>query len=135
MALDWIRQKDVNWSFAEREAWKRSGFKNFEAVKDAVRNLPLEKKIEMLTEIHIEEMAEIHFEEKQEFLLKLGHKTWVDGDESYEYAKRVYGSDKDNIIERNNFQPVIVNKGRYVNIVNNSHMEKLKEKREGKKDE
>jgi len=132
--MDWIRQQDVNWSFAEKEAWKRAGFKDPDAVKEAVRNLSLEKKIEMLTEIHIDEMAEMHFQEKQEFLLKLGHKTWVDADESFEYAKRVY-TDKDKIVERNNFQPVMVIDGRYVNQINRPHIERLRKEREGNKDE
>ena len=130
--MDWVRQRDVNWRFADEEAWKRSGFKNEEAVEDAVRNLPLEKKVEMLTEIHMKEMAEMHFNEKQEFLLSLGHKTWVDGEESYEYAKKVYGKKKDYIVERNNFQAVAVIDGRYVNQINSPQLERLKNKREGK---
>ena len=129
--MDWIRQQDVNWSFAEKEAWKRSGFKDAGAVKDAVRNLPLEKKIELLVELNIDDLAELHFNEKQEFLLKLGHKTWVDGDESYEYAKRVY-TDKDNLVERNNFHPVVVIDGRYVNQINMPHLERLRNMKEGK---
>lgn len=129
--MDWIRQSDVNWSFAEPLARKRSGYKNREALEQAVRDLPIEQKIEMLTEIHMKEMADMLFEEKQEFLLSLGKKTWVDAEESYEYAKKMYkGSDYQ--VERNNFHPVYVVNGSYLNQANIPVMEKFKEKRKEK---
>ena len=133
MSLDWIRQSDVNWSFAEPLARKRSGYKNREALEQAVRNLPIEQKVEMLTELYMKEMADMLFEEKQEFLLRLGKKTWVDAEESYEYAKKTYKG-RDYQVERNNFHPMYVVNGSYVHQANSIVMEKFKEKR-GKKDE
>lgn len=129
--MDWIRQSDINWSFAEPLARKRSGFKNRESLEQAVRDLPIEQKVEMLTELYIKEMADMLFEEKQDFLLSLGKKTWVDAEESYEYAKKTYkGSDYQ--IERNNFHPVYVVSGSYVNQANSHVMEKFREKRKKK---
>lgn len=129
--MDWIRQGDINWSFAEPLARKRSGFKDRESLEQAVRDLPIEQKVEMLVELNIKELADMLFDEKQEFLLSLGKKTWVDAEESYEYAKKTYkGSDYQ--VERNNFHPVFMVKASYLNQANTHVMEKFKEKRKAK---
>ena len=76
---------------ADRLAWNRIGFEEgFNAVKQAVRELSLEEKVELLTDVFIKEVSLAHLSKKREFLLKLGHKTWVDSDELYEYAKITY---------------------------------------------
>ncbi len=129
--MDWIRQSDVNWSFAEPLARKRSGFKNRESLEQAVRDLPLEAKVEMLVELNIKELADKLFEEKQDFLLSLGKKTWVDAEESYQYAKKTYkGSDYQ--IDKTNFHPVYIVSGSYVHQANSPVMEKFREKRKAK---
>lgn len=126
-----IVQSTINWSFAEPLAWKRSGFKDRATLENAVRDLPLKKKMEMLTEIHMREMAEILFEEKQEFLLSLGKKTWVDADESYRYAKKTY-KDKQWDIDEYNFHPMCVFGGSHTNQMNTVVMERVQEKRKKK---
>jgi hypothetical protein len=129
--MDWIRQGDINWSFAEPLARKRSGFKDRESLEQAVRDLPIEQKVEMLVELNIKELADMLFEEKQEFLLSLGKKTWVDAEESYEYAKKIYKGE-DYQVERNNFHPVFMVHASYLNQANSIVMEKFKEKRKAK---
>jgi len=126
-----IGQSDINWSFAEPLAWKRAGFKNRESIEQAVRDLPLEAKVEMLTEIHMQEMANKLFDEKQEFLLSLGKKTWVDAEESYEYAKKIYKGD-DYLVDLHSFQPVYIVSGSRLNQANSIVMEKFREKRKVK---
>jgi len=128
-----ICQSDIS-LHVDKVAWKRSGFKDRKALEDAVRDLSLEKKIEMLTEIQMREMTELFFDEKQEFLLKLGHKTWIDGKELYEYAKDTYKDDKWKIDECN-FHPVCVMSGSHIAQMNTFVMKRLKGKREGNKDE
>ena len=129
--MDQIRQKDINWSFAEPLARKRSGFKSRDALEQTVRDLPIEQKVEMLTELYIKEMADMLFEEKQDFLLGLGKKTWVDAEESYEYAKKTYkGSDYR--VEKNNFHPVYMVHGSYMTQANSPVMERFREKRKKK---
>lgn len=131
---DRITQRDVNWSFADELAWKRSGFKNRESLEQAVRDLPLEKKVEMLVELNMsginpnDSLATMLFEEKQEFLLSLGKKTWVDANESYEYAKETYKDDKWSIDKRD-FQPMCVFSGTHTNQMNSHVMSKVREKR------
>ena len=115
-------------AYADKLAWKRSGFTNRTALEQAVRDLPLEKKVEMLTEINMHGMAEMLFEEKQEFLLNLGHKTWVDGDELYEYAKGVY-TGKEWKIDRHDFHPICVFDGTHTSQMNTHVMAKLEKKR------
>jgi hypothetical protein len=126
-----IGQHDINWSFAEPLAWKRSGFKDRASLEQAVRDLPIEQKIEMLTELYIKEMSDMLFEEKQDFLLNLGKKTWVDAEESHKYAKGVYKGD-DYSVDIHNFQPVYIVSGSYLNQANSHIMEKFREKRKGK---
>lgn len=77
-------------------AWERAGFKNRDALYEAVRNLPIEEKVELLTNIFISDMAKQHFEKKGIFLRRLGHKTWVDSEDIYEYAKITY-TDSDDV--------------------------------------
>ncbi len=123
-----IGQSDINWSFAEALAWKRSGFKNRESLEQAVRDLPLEQKVEMLVELQMREMADMLFEEKQDFLLSLGKKTWVDAEESYQYAKKIYKG-KDYRVDEHDFQPVYIVNGSHLNQANTHVMEKFREKR------
>ena len=123
-----IGQQDINWSFAENLAWKRSGFKNRESLEQAVRDLPIEQKVEMLVELNMQELADKLFEEKQDFLLSLGKKTWVDAEESYQYAKKMY-KDKDYDVDEHNFQPVYIVNGSRLNQANSIVMEKFREKR------
>jgi len=122
--------------YADKLAWKRSGFKDRKALEDAVRDLPLEKKVEMLTELNMSGsspngMATMLFKNKQEFLLSIGHKTWVDGDELYEYAKSVY-TDKEWKIDRHDFHPICVFDGTHTNQMNTYVMDRMKEKRNNK---
>jgi hypothetical protein len=126
--IDRIGQSDINWSFAEKLAWKRSGYKSRESLEQAVRDLPLEQKVEMLIELNMREIADMLFEEKQDFLLSLGKKTWVDAEESYEYAKKAYKGKEYRIDERD-FQPVYIVNGSRLNQANSIVMEKFKEKR------
>ena len=77
-------------SKAEKMYWKKTGFKNFNDVKEKVRNLSLEEKIDLLTEIFIDKVARKHFSKKMEFCRKLGKQTWVEDDEIYNWAKKIY---------------------------------------------
>jgi hypothetical protein len=126
-----IGQQDINWSFAEGLAWKRSGFKNRESLEQVVRDLPIEQKVEMLTELYIKEMSDMLFEEKQDFLLSLGKKTWVDAEESYQYAKKTYKGG-DYRVELTAFHPVYIVNGSRLNQANSHVMEKFREKRKTK---
>lgn len=131
----YIGQQNVE-AYASELAWKRAGFKDYAALRQAVRDLPLEKKVEMLVDLSIHRLAANLFEEKQEFLLSLGKKTWVDGDELYEHAKATFTAPEWRI-DRHNFQPVavVINSANCVdlNIVNNPYLEDVKKKR-GKKE-
>lgn len=75
---------------AEEMSWKKTGFKNFNDIKEKVRDMPLEERVNLLTEIFIDDMAKKHFSRKMEFLRKLGKQTWVEEDEIYEWAKKIY---------------------------------------------
>jgi len=131
---DHITQRDVNWPFVEELAWKRAGFKNRESLEQAVRNLSVEDKVDMLTELYMKEMAEMLFNKKQEFLLSLGKKTWVDAEESYEYAKKTY-KDSEWKVDEAYFHPVCVFNGTHINEMNRIVLKRMKDKREGKKNE
>lgn len=90
-----ITQQNVQ-TEAERLAWNRVGFEGgFEAAKDSVRCLSLEEKIELLTEVFIKDLTLAHIKKKRDFLLRLGHKTWVDSTELYEFAKITYTNMED----------------------------------------
>lgn len=75
---------------AEKMSWKKTGFKNLDDVKEKVRNMTSEEKIDLLTEIFIDDMAQKHFSRKTEFLRRLGKQTWVEAEEIYEWAKKIY---------------------------------------------
>jgi len=77
-------------SWSEKLAWKRVGFKNFDDIKQQVRDMSIEEKIELLTELYIDDMARNHFTKKTEFLRKLGKKTWVEREEIINYAKETF---------------------------------------------
>ena len=89
---------EVDWRaadhWAEPIAWKRVGFKDKDDVKQKVRELPIEEKVDMLVELHIEKLAKKHFRKKVEFLQALGHKTWVDDQEVLEYIKETFKSNE-----------------------------------------
>ena len=77
-------------SWARELAWKRSGFKNYDKLKEALRELPLEEKVDLILEALMSECAAGHFNKKGDFLRSLGHTTWVDGAEVFEYSKETY---------------------------------------------
>ena len=79
--------------WAEKLAWKRAGFKSFDDVKQKVKDLPIEEKIELLTELNIDEMARKYFTKKNEFLRKLGQKTWIEREEILDHIKDTYKGD------------------------------------------
>lgn len=129
-----IGQNELS-NFSEELAWKRSGFKDRRVLEQAVRDLPIEKKIEMLTEIKMFEMAEMLFEEKQDFLLNLGHKTWVDSAEIHKHAVETFRDDEWIINDAICFRSVCVFNGTHVSQMNSYVMDRLTEKREGCKNE
>lgn len=127
-----IGQREVS-DFSDKLAWKRSGFTDREALEQAVRDLPIEKKVEMLTELNIGEMSRVLFNEKQNFLLNLGHKTWVDGEEIHEHAVKIFGKDDHWIInDVICFQPVHVFAGSYVEQMNGTCIDKKRDQRKKK---
>lgn len=89
-------------------AWKRAGFTNYNKLKQAVRELPLEEKVDLILEALMNECAIELFNRKGEFLRKLGHKTWVDGDEIFEHARETFPSSDDCEfkVDRHDFYPV-----------------------------
>lgn len=130
-----IGQRDIM-SHMEEIAWKRSGFKNRKALEDAVRDLSLEEKVELLTELNMSGatpngMATMLFEKKQKFLLGIGQKTWVDSNESYEYAKKTFASDEWKI-DKLDFHPICVFSGTHVSQMNSYAMERMTKARNGK---
>jgi hypothetical protein len=126
-----IGQREVSHFFTEPLAWKRSGFKDREALEQAVRDLPIEKQVAMLVEIKMPELATMLWNEKQNFLLNLGHKTWVDGYEMHKYAVDTY-TDKEWIInDVICFQPEAVVSGVSVRQINGTHVDRLREQRNG----
>jgi len=126
-----IGQREVR-DFTEKLAWKRSGFENRAALEQAVRDLPLEKKVALLVELKMSELAPMLWEEKQNFLLNLGKKTWVDGEEIHEYAEKTYTDDMWIIEDVICFQPETVHKGSYVSQMNMTHIENLEKQRKAK---
>lgn len=125
-----ISQRDIS-THVDALAWNRSGFKDGEALKQAVRELSLEEKVEMLVEANLADLSEMLWNRKQEFLLNLGHKTWVDGDEAYEIAKRTY-KDEQWEIDRAYFHPVCVFSGTHTSQMNTHVIDRLTEKRNKK---
>lgn len=126
-----IGHREVS-TYTEELAWKRSGFKDRHALEQAVRDLPLEKKIDMLVELKMNELAPMHWKEKQNFLLNLGHKTWVDGEEIHEHAVEIFGNGDWIINDVICFQPEAVLSGSYVGQINGTHAQQLREQRKGK---
>lgn len=125
-----IAHRNVS-DYADRLAWKRCGFKNRDDLKQTVRALPLEKQVEMLVEANIDDLAEMLFYEKQEFLLGLGHKTWVDAEEVYTYAKDTFKG-PEWTIDKNNFHSVRIVNGTHSEYMNSLDVQIHREKREGK---
>lgn len=118
-----------------KECWKRLGFKNIQNVRDSVRKLPLEDKVEMLTELFMRELTIMHVNRKKEFLLSLGHKTWVDSEEIYEEAKRTY-TDSDDVtwVIDKHMQSYELDKSLWgPAILNAAGLKQLEDKRKGKK--
>lgn len=117
-------------------AWKRAGFADGrEAVYDAVYNLSIEERVDLLTEKFIYDLAVLHFGKKNEFLRKLGHKTWVDADEVIEYAKETF-QDTGKIewnIQEYTIQPHYVDpKTMSVDILNAYTLNELRKQQKGK---
>jgi len=91
-----ITQHNIT-SEATRLVWNRIGFDGgMDTIKEDVRDLSLDEKVTLLTDVFINEMALAHMNKKRDFLLNIGHKTWVDGDELYEIAKATY-TDMDDV--------------------------------------
>jgi hypothetical protein len=86
----------INWldlqGVANEMAWKKSGFVDSNALKDHVRSLPLEDRLDLLTEYFIDDISKVYLGRKQAFLENLGQSVCVTKDEVLEYAARVYPS-------------------------------------------
>ncbi len=127
-----IGQREVG-SYTDKLAWKRSGFTDREALEQAVRDLSLEKKVDMLVKLNMVQLAPMLFNEKQNFLLSLGHKTWIDGEEIHAHAVEIFGGDGSWIInDVICFQPVHVFAGTYTAQMNSICIDKLREQRNKK---
>lgn len=75
---------------AEEMAWKKTGFEDREALKEHVRSLPLEERLDLLTEHLIDDIAKIYLQRRMDFIEGLGQTTCVTREELLEYAARVY---------------------------------------------
>ncbi len=102
-----ITQREVE-QWAYELAWKRAGFENYDKLKQTVRALSTEEKIDLMVEAFLPELCEEFFNKKGKFLRTLGHKTWVDSDEIFEHAVNTYmsGDDVEFRIDRLDFYPV-----------------------------
>ena len=77
---------------AEKMAWKKSGFEDREALKEHVRSLSLEERLDLLTEHFIEDISKVYLQRRQAFMENLGQSICVSKEEILEYAARVYPS-------------------------------------------
>jgi len=75
---------------ARDKAWQKLGYKNFEEVKEATRNLKSEKKLELLCQVFEDEIAKKYLSNKTEFMEKLGKQTYVSREEMLEYTEKTY---------------------------------------------
>lgn len=73
-------------------AWKKSGFQDRDTLLDHVRLLPLEDRIDLLTEHFLVDMSKVYLQRRQEFMENLGQSICVSREEILEYAARVYPS-------------------------------------------
>lgn len=84
----------ITWQDLERSAkemaWKKTGFENAAALKDFVRELPLEERLDLLTEYLIDDLSKIYLKRRLDFMEALGQRICVSKEEILEYAERVY---------------------------------------------
>lgn len=73
-------------------AWKKSGFQDRDALLDHVRSLPLEARLDLLTEHFLEDISKVYLQRRQEFMENLGQSICVSKEEILEYAAKVYPS-------------------------------------------
>lgn len=79
---------------AEKRAWKKTGFADRDDLLQKTRELPLEKKMELLSELFIKEIAALHFKKKVEFLEGLnGGPLIVSKEEMLEYLHKYFSSE------------------------------------------
>ncbi len=74
----------------EEMAWKKAGFKNRIEVLNAVRNLPAEERLEMLTEMFLTDLAQMYMSRRIEFIEKLGGHPGVTKEEIIAWARENY---------------------------------------------
>jgi hypothetical protein len=77
----------------EDMCWKKTGFKDADAIRDKVRSLSLEERVNMLTEIFIDELATRHLEDKYRFIEGLGGSPAVTEQELKDYVAATYIDD------------------------------------------
>lgn len=86
----------VDWTDLEiptkEMAWKKIGFENVAALKQRVRELPPERRLELLTEYFINEISKAYLRDRIHFMESIGQTTTVSREEILEYAARVYPS-------------------------------------------
>ena len=76
----------------EEMAWKKSGFADRDTLLNHVRSLPLEERLDLLTEHFIEDISKVYLQRRQDFMENLGQSICVSREEILEYAARVYPS-------------------------------------------
>ena len=74
----------------EEMCWKKAGFKDYRTLMNAVRDLPLEERVNMLTELFLVDLAKMHVRNRTEFIEGLGGHPGVRKEEILEWAKSVY---------------------------------------------
>jgi hypothetical protein len=73
-------------------AWEKAGFENAEALKEHVRSLPLEERLDLLTEHFIDDISKVYLERRLDFIEGLGQSIYVTREELLEYAASFYPS-------------------------------------------
>jgi hypothetical protein len=74
----------------EEMCWKKAGFKDYRALMNAVRDLPLEERVNMLTELFLTDLAKMHVRNRTEFIEELGGHPGIKREEIVEWAKGVF---------------------------------------------
>lgn len=89
-------RNEITWQDLEgptkEMAWKKSGFKDRDTLLNHVRSLPLEERLDLLTEHFIEDISKVYLQRRQDFMENLGQSVCVSREEILEYAARVYPS-------------------------------------------
>jgi hypothetical protein len=74
----------------EEMCWKKVGFKDYKSVYNAIRDLPLEERVNMLTEMFLPELAKMYMRDRTEFVEQLGGHPGVKREEIVEWARETY---------------------------------------------